>query len=144
MGNLFCSEYTIHRRFDLKGSSLGRMTDKPESEIESTTILKDLDLNFIFRLQNTWFQEFRRLNFFILSAPKILYISDTVFCREIFNFYVHFDISLKTNCFFSSSCVIQYVHKPLLSFKFSNLHATYVIKEILLLLSEIKDSRFSS
>ncbi|KDP29267.1 hypothetical protein JCGZ_16656 [Jatropha curcas] len=60
MGNLFCSEYTIHRRFDLKGSSLGRITDKPESELESTTILKDLDLNFIFRLQKAWFQEFCR------------------------------------------------------------------------------------
>ncbi|XP_038721601.1 phosphatidylinositol 4-phosphate 5-kinase 4-like isoform X1 [Tripterygium wilfordii] len=60
MGNLFCSEYAIHRRFDLKGSSLGRNTDKPESEIEATTILKDLDLNFVFRLQNTWFQEFCR------------------------------------------------------------------------------------
>ncbi|EEF35469.1 phosphatidylinositol 4-phosphate 5-kinase 4 [Ricinus communis] len=60
MGNLFCSEYTIHRRFDLKGSSLGRTTEKPESEIESTTILKDLDLNFIFRLQKAWFQEFCR------------------------------------------------------------------------------------
>ncbi|KAA8517981.1 hypothetical protein F0562_015455 [Nyssa sinensis] len=60
MGNLFCSEYTIHRRFDLKGSSLGRMTDKAEAEIDATTILKDLDLNFLFRLQKTWFQEFRR------------------------------------------------------------------------------------
>ncbi|KAK4281940.1 hypothetical protein QN277_013380 [Acacia crassicarpa] len=60
MGNLFCSEYTIHRRFDLKGSSLGRITDKPETEIDETTILKDLDLNFIFQLQKSWFQEFRR------------------------------------------------------------------------------------
>lgn len=60
MGNLFCSEYTIHRRFDLKGSSLGRTTDKAEAEIDETTILKDLDLNFIFRLQKSWFQEFRR------------------------------------------------------------------------------------
>ncbi|CAN7095233.1 hypothetical protein BRARA_I03924 [Brassica rapa] len=60
MGNLFCSEYSIHRRFDLKGSSLGRTTDKPESEINSNTILKDLDLNFIFRLQKAWFQEFIR------------------------------------------------------------------------------------
>ncbi|KAF7819095.1 phosphatidylinositol 4-phosphate 5-kinase 5-like [Senna tora] len=60
MGNLFCSEYTIHRRFDLKGSSLGRITDKPETEIDETTILKDLDLNFIFRLQKSWFQEFCR------------------------------------------------------------------------------------
>ncbi|XP_017228165.1 phosphatidylinositol 4-phosphate 5-kinase 6 isoform X2 [Daucus carota subsp. sativus] len=60
MGNLFCTEVPIHRRFDLKGSSHGRVTDKPESEIEATTTLKDLDLNFIFRLQNLWFQEFCR------------------------------------------------------------------------------------
>ena len=61
MGNLFCSEYSIHRRFDLKGSSLGRTTDKPESQINSNTILKAPDLNFIFRLQKAWFQEFTRL-----------------------------------------------------------------------------------
>lgn len=60
MGNLFCSEYTIHRRFDLKGSSLGRTTDKPLTEIDEMTILKDLDLNFIFRLQKSWFQDFCR------------------------------------------------------------------------------------
>ncbi|XWS25199.1 hypothetical protein CRYUN_Cryun27aG0049300 [Craigia yunnanensis] len=57
MGNLFCSEYRIHRRFDLKGSSHGRSTDKPEEEIDETTTLKDLDLNFLFRLQRNWFQE---------------------------------------------------------------------------------------
>ncbi|KAK3038958.1 hypothetical protein RJ639_027443 [Escallonia herrerae] len=60
MGNLFCSEYPIHRRFDLKGSSHGRTTDKPETEIDATTTLKDLDLNLIFRLQKVWFQEFCR------------------------------------------------------------------------------------
>ncbi|OMO53817.1 hypothetical protein COLO4_36665 [Corchorus olitorius] len=60
MGNLLRSEYTIHRRFDLKGSSLGRITEKPESEMDDTTILKDLDLNFIFKLQKAWFQEFCR------------------------------------------------------------------------------------
>uniref|UniRef100_A0A7N0ZR40 Phosphatidylinositol 4-phosphate 5-kinase n=1 Tax=Kalanchoe fedtschenkoi TaxID=63787 RepID=A0A7N0ZR40_KALFE len=60
MGNLFCSEYTIHRRYDLKGSSLGRSIEKAESEIDENTILKDLDLNYIFRLQKSWFQEFRR------------------------------------------------------------------------------------
>ncbi|KAF8398248.1 hypothetical protein HHK36_017175 [Tetracentron sinense] len=60
MGNLFCSEYAIHRRFDLKGSSHGRTTDKPEAEIDETTTLKDLDLNFIFRLQRAWFQELQR------------------------------------------------------------------------------------
>lgn len=57
MGNLFCSEYRIHRRFDLKGSSHGRTTDKSEEEIDETTTLKDLDLNFVFRLQRNWFQE---------------------------------------------------------------------------------------
>nr|DAD24500.1 TPA_asm: hypothetical protein HUJ06_025964 [Nelumbo nucifera] len=57
MGNLFCSEYRIHRRFDLKGSSHGRTTDKPEGEIDETTTLKDLDLNFVFRLQRSWFDE---------------------------------------------------------------------------------------
>ncbi|KAL8256306.1 hypothetical protein R6Q59_031373 [Mikania micrantha] len=57
MGNLFCSEYRIHRRFDLKGSSHGRTTDKPEDEIDETTTLKDLDLNYVFRLQEVWFKE---------------------------------------------------------------------------------------
>ncbi|CAA3015128.1 phosphatidylinositol 4-phosphate 5-kinase 2 [Olea europaea subsp. europaea] len=57
MGNLFCSEYRIHRRFDLKGSSHGRTTYKPEGEIDETTTLKDLDLNFVFRIQRNWYQE---------------------------------------------------------------------------------------
>ncbi|XP_071703073.1 phosphatidylinositol 4-phosphate 5-kinase 1 [Rutidosis leptorrhynchoides] len=57
MGNLFCSEYRIHRRFDLKGSSHGRTTDKPEDEIDETTTLKDLDLNYVFRIQEDWFKE---------------------------------------------------------------------------------------
>ncbi|KAI3680999.1 hypothetical protein L6452_35779 [Arctium lappa] len=60
MGNLFCTEVPISRRFDLKGSSHGRITDKPESEIDANTTLKDLDLNFIFRLQKDWFQQFCR------------------------------------------------------------------------------------
>ncbi|RYR77113.1 hypothetical protein Ahy_A01g001579 isoform A [Arachis hypogaea] len=58
MGSLFCSKYSTHRRYDLKGSSLGRTTDKPETELSETTILKDLDLNFIFRLQPSQFEEF--------------------------------------------------------------------------------------
>ncbi|KAM0948795.1 putative 1-phosphatidylinositol-4-phosphate 5-kinase [Dioscorea sansibarensis] len=60
MGNLCCTDYVIHRRYDLKGSSYGRTTDKPDSEIDENTTLKDLDLNFIFRLQKSWFQEFQR------------------------------------------------------------------------------------
>ncbi|XP_020236003.1 phosphatidylinositol 4-phosphate 5-kinase 5 [Cajanus cajan] len=58
MGNLFRSQYITHRRYDLKGSSLGRTSDKPETEISETTILKDLDLNFIFRLEKPRFQDF--------------------------------------------------------------------------------------
>ncbi|XP_022980942.1 phosphatidylinositol 4-phosphate 5-kinase 1-like [Cucurbita maxima] len=60
MGNLFCSEYRIHRRFDLKGSSHGRTTGTPEGEIDETTTLKDLDLNFVFRLQRNWFNDFMK------------------------------------------------------------------------------------
>ncbi|KAB5561223.1 hypothetical protein DKX38_006180 [Salix brachista] len=60
MGNLFCSEYRIHKRFDLKGSSHGRTTDNPEGEIDETTTLKDLDLNFVFRLERSWFNELIR------------------------------------------------------------------------------------
>ncbi|KAK6132371.1 hypothetical protein DH2020_033892 [Rehmannia glutinosa] len=50
-------KYRIHRRFDLKGSSHGRTTDKPKGEIDETTTLKDLDLNYMFRLQTNWYQE---------------------------------------------------------------------------------------
>ncbi|KAJ8442228.1 hypothetical protein Cgig2_005168 [Carnegiea gigantea] len=60
MGNLFHSEYRIHKIFDLKGSSHGRSIDKPEGEIDETTTLKDLDLNFVFRLQQSWFLELMR------------------------------------------------------------------------------------
>ncbi|KAE8709773.1 Phosphatidylinositol 4-phosphate 5-kinase 4 [Hibiscus syriacus] len=60
MENLFFTHYAIHSRFDLNGSSHGRTTYKPESEVDPTTTLKDLDLNYIFRLQKLWFQEFCR------------------------------------------------------------------------------------
>ncbi|KAK1307807.1 Phosphatidylinositol 4-phosphate 5-kinase 9 [Acorus calamus] len=52
MGNMFCTELRIHRRFDLKGSSLGRSTDKVE--IDENTTLKDLDLNYCFFLEPSW------------------------------------------------------------------------------------------
>ncbi|KAH0933979.1 hypothetical protein HID58_011096 [Brassica napus] len=80
MGNLFCTGHSIHRRFDLKGSSHGRLTTKPESEIDPNTTLKDLDLNFIFRLQKNWFQEFcsgnprlsrADMDRFLLDASKL-------------------------------------------------------------------------
>eukprot|EP00249_Psilotum_nudum_P013196 c24207_g2_i1 orf=853-3435(+) len=52
MGNMFCTELRIHRRYDLKGSSQGRSADKVE--IDETTILKDLDLDFVFHLEPSW------------------------------------------------------------------------------------------
>lgn len=44
MGNMFCTELRIHRRYDLKGSSHGRFTKK--EAIHEGTTLKDLDLNY--------------------------------------------------------------------------------------------------
>jgi 1-phosphatidylinositol-4-phosphate 5-kinase len=52
MGNMFCTELRIHRRFDLKGSSLGRSTDK--IKIDENTTLKDLDLNYSFYVDPSW------------------------------------------------------------------------------------------
>ncbi|KAK6244651.1 hypothetical protein QUC31_011060 [Theobroma cacao] len=52
MGNMFCTELRIHRRFDLKGSSLGRSADNVE--IDENTTLKDLDLNYCFYLEPSW------------------------------------------------------------------------------------------
>uniref|UniRef100_A0A8R7R9C4 1-phosphatidylinositol-4-phosphate 5-kinase n=3 Tax=Triticum urartu TaxID=4572 RepID=A0A8R7R9C4_TRIUA len=52
MGNMFCTQLRIHRRFDLKGSSLGRSTDKVK--IDENTTLKDLDLNYSFYLEPSW------------------------------------------------------------------------------------------
>ncbi|XP_047309446.1 phosphatidylinositol 4-phosphate 5-kinase 2-like [Impatiens glandulifera] len=60
MGNLFHSDYRIHKRFDLKGSSHGRMTDKPEAQIDEMTTLKDLDLDYVFHLQTSWFEKLIR------------------------------------------------------------------------------------
>ncbi|KAI5055484.1 hypothetical protein GOP47_0029005 [Adiantum capillus-veneris] len=52
MGNVVCSDSWIHRRFDLKGSSQGRSAEKEETD-ESAT-LKDLDLEFVFQLDQSW------------------------------------------------------------------------------------------
>ncbi|XP_038681946.1 phosphatidylinositol 4-phosphate 5-kinase 7-like isoform X2 [Tripterygium wilfordii] len=46
MGNMFCTELRIHCRYDLKGSTQGRYTDK--DKIEENTTLKDLDLSYEF------------------------------------------------------------------------------------------------
>ncbi|XP_010657695.1 phosphatidylinositol 4-phosphate 5-kinase 8 isoform X1 [Vitis vinifera] len=51
MGNMFCTELRIHRRYDLKGSSQGRYTDK--DKIDSNTTLKDLDLSYEFHMDKS-------------------------------------------------------------------------------------------
>ncbi|KAH9685749.1 phosphatidylinositol 4-phosphate 5-kinase 8 [Citrus sinensis] len=48
MGNMFCTELRIHRSYDLKGSTVGRCTDK--DKIKENTTLKDLDLSFEFQM----------------------------------------------------------------------------------------------
>ncbi|RVW24534.1 Phosphatidylinositol 4-phosphate 5-kinase 8 [Vitis vinifera] len=50
-GNMFCTELRIHRRYDLKGSSQGRYTDK--DKIDSNTTLKDLDLSYEFHMDKS-------------------------------------------------------------------------------------------
>ncbi|KAF9608430.1 hypothetical protein IFM89_009796 [Coptis chinensis] len=52
MGNMFCTELRIHRRYDLKGSSQGRITSK--DEINENTTLKDLDLSYEFHMDKSW------------------------------------------------------------------------------------------
>ncbi|KAF9611255.1 hypothetical protein IFM89_028325 [Coptis chinensis] len=52
MGNMFCTELRIHHRYDLKGSSQGRITSK--DEINENTTLKDLDLSYEFHMDKSW------------------------------------------------------------------------------------------
>lgn len=51
MGNMFYTELKIHRRYDLKGSTYGRYTDK--DKITETTTLKDLDLSYEFHMDRS-------------------------------------------------------------------------------------------
>ncbi|XVE48669.1 hypothetical protein DITRI_Ditri01bG0021100 [Diplodiscus trichospermus] len=51
MGNMFCTELRIHRRYDLKGSTHGRYTDK--DKIRENTTLKDLDLSYEFYMDKS-------------------------------------------------------------------------------------------
>lgn len=48
MGNMFYTELRIHRRYDLKGSTHGRMTCK--DKIKENTTLKDRDLTYEFHM----------------------------------------------------------------------------------------------
>ncbi|XVE94056.1 hypothetical protein REPUB_Repub01dG0247400 [Reevesia pubescens] len=61
MGNMFCTELRIHRRYDLKGSTHGRFTDK--DKIHENTTLKDLDLSYEFRMDKS----LRKFLFYQLS-----------------------------------------------------------------------------
>ena len=48
MGNMSCTELRIHRRYDLKGSCQGRLTNKVD--IRKKTTFKDLDLPSVFHM----------------------------------------------------------------------------------------------
>lgn len=48
MGNIFCTELRIHRRYNLKGSSQERFTKK--DRVDETITLKDLDLTYEFHM----------------------------------------------------------------------------------------------
>lgn len=50
MGNLLCTDHAIHRRYDLKGSTHGRLTESPYDA--SKKVLKDLDLEYTFQLDD--------------------------------------------------------------------------------------------
>ncbi|XP_071715364.1 phosphatidylinositol 4-phosphate 5-kinase 8-like [Rutidosis leptorrhynchoides] len=51
MGNMFKTELRIHRRYDLKGSCHGRITNK--DHIDEGTTLKDLDLAYDFHMDKS-------------------------------------------------------------------------------------------
>jgi 1-phosphatidylinositol-4-phosphate 5-kinase len=52
MANVLATDVQIHKRFDLKGSSHGRSTGKADTDEDVT--LKDLDLDYVFRLEQRW------------------------------------------------------------------------------------------
>ncbi|CAI5508930.1 unnamed protein product [Closterium sp. Naga37s-1] len=52
MANVFVTDLRMHRRFDLKGSSQGRSTEKVA--VDETTTLKDLDLDLSFHMRASW------------------------------------------------------------------------------------------
>lgn len=58
MGNLFNSNVRLHRRFDLKGSSQGRSSEK--TAIDESMTLKDLDLDLAFDLHGHHWQTLMR------------------------------------------------------------------------------------
>ncbi|OAY44913.1 phosphatidylinositol 4-phosphate 5-kinase 8 isoform X2 [Manihot esculenta] len=75
MGNMFCTELSIHRRYDLKGSTQGRFTDK--DKIGENTTLKDNDLKYDFHmdkmLQESLFKQLSEDCMFLQSQQIIDY-----------------------------------------------------------------------
>lgn len=53
MGNLFQTDLKMHRKYDLKGSVLGRTSGQADRD-DPKTILKDLDLDYSFKLEEGW------------------------------------------------------------------------------------------
>jgi Phosphatidylinositol-4-phosphate 5-Kinase len=55
MNNVFRTDLPIHRKYDLKGSTLGRSSlhDKGGAA-QTSSILKDLDLDIVFKLEEGW------------------------------------------------------------------------------------------
>ncbi|KAL9329811.1 hypothetical protein ACSQ67_004814 [Phaseolus vulgaris] len=63
MGNVFCSEYRIHKRFDLKGSSHGRTTDKPRGRLMRLPLSKTLILILSFAWNSLGFKSLYGIDF---------------------------------------------------------------------------------
>eukprot|EP00958_Prasinococcus_capsulatus_P004816 scaffold443_cov527-Prasinococcus_capsulatus_cf.AAC.4 len=53
MGNLFNTSLRIHKRFDLKGSTLGREVGAKKKQSE-LTVYKDNDLDYTFKMESGW------------------------------------------------------------------------------------------
>ncbi len=54
MNNVFRTDLAIHRKYDLKGSTLGRTSLLDKTAVSAGTILKDLDLDTVFKLEEGW------------------------------------------------------------------------------------------
>nr|BBC28437.1 1-phosphatidylinositol-4-phosphate 5-kinase [Yamagishiella unicocca] len=53
MSNIFRTPLQLHRKYDLKGSTLGRTAGRPSAD-DPTVIFKDLDLDLQLRLEDGW------------------------------------------------------------------------------------------
>lgn len=58
MGNLFCTDVPLHRKYDLKGSTQGRLTPL-DKLVKPTTVYKDLDIDMVFMLPKEWQAQFQ-------------------------------------------------------------------------------------